>query len=70
MFSVSVSTDWGNDKITENEAALRQIMRLRGFSLMTNILQDHAKDVEVTILVRFSPSYWLRPIHSEFISRP
>lgn len=28
-------------------------MRLRGFSLMTNILQDYAKDLEVTILVCF-----------------
>ncbi|KAH7882045.1 hypothetical protein F5I97DRAFT_1817718 [Phlebopus sp. FC_14] len=33
-------------KITENEAALRQIMRLRGFSLMNNILEDNAKDLE------------------------
>jgi hypothetical protein len=52
-FNVDASTDLDHDKITENEAALRQIMRLRGFSLMTNILQDHAKDVEVTILVCF-----------------
>ena len=52
-FNVGTSTDLGYDKITENDAALRQIMRLRGFSLMTNILQDYAKDVEVTILVRF-----------------
>ena len=51
--NVGASTDLGHDKITENDAALRQIMRLRGFSLMTNILQDYAKDVEVTILVCF-----------------
>jgi hypothetical protein len=46
----------GDGQITENEAALRQITRLRGFSLMMNILQDYAKDMEVTILVRFSSS--------------
>ncbi|KAF8549008.1 hypothetical protein OG21DRAFT_1500664 [Imleria badia] len=45
-------------KITENQAALRQIMRLRGFSLMTNILQDHAKDVEVTILALEAMVKW------------
>ncbi|KAH0833915.1 hypothetical protein J3R83DRAFT_11100 [Lanmaoa asiatica] len=45
-------------KITENEAALRQIMRLRGFSLMTNILQDHAKDIEVTILALEAMVKW------------
>ncbi|KAG8215170.1 hypothetical protein J3R82DRAFT_8679, partial [Butyriboletus roseoflavus] len=45
-------------KITENEAALRQIMRLRGFSLMTNILQDHVKDVEVTILALEAMVKW------------
>lgn len=56
-FSPGLPTDLGNAKITDNDAALRQIMRLRGFSLMTNILQDHAKDIEVTILVRF-PSSW------------
>ncbi|KAG1732683.1 uncharacterized protein EDB91DRAFT_1302092 [Suillus paluster] len=36
-------------KITEDQAALRQIMRLRGFSLMHNILEDHLKDVDITI---------------------
>ncbi|KIJ61209.1 hypothetical protein HYDPIDRAFT_177115 [Hydnomerulius pinastri MD-312] len=45
-------------KITENEAALRQILRLRGFSLMTNILEDHTKDVEVTILALEAMVKW------------
>ncbi|KAF9239430.1 hypothetical protein BU15DRAFT_61942 [Melanogaster broomeanus] len=45
-------------KITDDEAALRQILRLRGFSLMTNILQDHAKDVEVTILALEAMVKW------------
>ncbi|KAF9228124.1 hypothetical protein BS17DRAFT_745368 [Gyrodon lividus] len=45
-------------KITENDAALRQIMRLRGFSLMTNILQDHAKDAEVTIVALEAMVKW------------
>lgn len=36
-------------KITDNEAAMRQIMRLRGFSVMNNILSDYAKDMEVSI---------------------
>ncbi|OAX37722.1 hypothetical protein K503DRAFT_719344 [Rhizopogon vinicolor AM-OR11-026] len=36
-------------KITEDQAALRQIMRLRGFSLMHNILEDHVKDIDITI---------------------
>lgn len=39
-------------QITEDHSALRQLMRLRGFSLMTNILDDYAKDVEITALVR------------------
>ncbi|KAF8438434.1 hypothetical protein L210DRAFT_3761363 [Boletus edulis BED1] len=45
-------------RITENDAALRQIMRLRGFSLMTNILQDHAKDIDVTILALEAMVKW------------
>ncbi|KAG6374133.1 hypothetical protein JVT61DRAFT_4779 [Boletus reticuloceps] len=45
-------------RITENDAALRQIMRLRGFSLMTNILQDHAKDMDVTILALEAMVRW------------
>lgn len=54
--NAGASADLVYAKITENDAALRQIMRLRGFSLMTNILQDYAKDLEVTILVRFPSS--------------
>jgi histone-lysine N-methyltransferase SETD2 len=38
-------------KITDDEAALRQIMRLRGYSVMTNVLQDHALDTELLTLV-------------------
>ncbi|KIK92193.1 hypothetical protein PAXRUDRAFT_830188 [Paxillus rubicundulus Ve08.2h10] len=45
-------------KITENDAALRQIMRLRGFSLMTNILEDYAKDVEVIIVALEAMVKW------------
>ncbi|EPQ55865.1 SET domain-containing protein [Gloeophyllum trabeum ATCC 11539] len=35
-------------KITEDQSALRQLMRLRGFSLMTNILTDYADDEDIT----------------------
>ncbi|EMD35141.1 hypothetical protein CERSUDRAFT_54162 [Gelatoporia subvermispora B] len=38
-------------KMTEDQAALRQLMRLRGFSLMTNILEDYDNDLEITTLV-------------------
>ncbi|THH26928.1 hypothetical protein EUX98_g7264 [Antrodiella citrinella] len=34
-------------KITEDQSALRQIMRLRGFSVMTNILDDYITDLEI-----------------------
>ncbi|TFK48255.1 hypothetical protein OE88DRAFT_1762721 [Heliocybe sulcata] len=34
-------------KMTEDQSALRQIMRLRGFSLMTNILEDNADDEDI-----------------------
>ena len=37
--------------MTEDLAALRQIMRLRGFSLMTNVLEDYSQDVEIQTLV-------------------
>ncbi|THG94132.1 hypothetical protein EW026_g7278 [Hermanssonia centrifuga] len=37
-------------KLTEDQSALRQIMRLRGFSVMTNILEDYAKDIETCVL--------------------
>ena len=38
-------------QITEDQAALRQIMRLRGYSLMTNVLEDHIVDIELITLV-------------------
>ena len=37
--------------MSEDESALRQMMRLRGFSLMTNIMDDYEKDLEVLMLV-------------------
>ncbi|KAF9078295.1 hypothetical protein BDP27DRAFT_1565 [Rhodocollybia butyracea] len=37
-------------KITEEPGALRQVMRLRGYSLMKNILEDYMKDVEILTL--------------------
>ena len=38
-------------QMSEDESALRQMMRLRGFSLMTNIMDDYEKDLEVLMLV-------------------
>jgi [histone H3]-lysine36 N-trimethyltransferase len=38
-------------QITEDQAALRQLMRLRGFSLMTNILDDYVKELDIISLV-------------------
>lgn len=45
-------------KITEDQAALRQVMRLRGFSLMHNILEDHAKDIDITIAALEAMGRW------------
>ncbi|KAG5339887.1 hypothetical protein C0989_003105 [Termitomyces sp. Mn162] len=45
-------------KLTEDQAALRQIMRLRGFSLMTNVLEDHQSDVELINLALSCMSTW------------
>ena len=39
--------------MTEDQAALRQLMRLRGFSLMKNVLDDYEQDFEIQIMVRF-----------------
>jgi hypothetical protein len=39
--------------MSEDLSALRQMMRLRGFSLMTNIMDDYEKDLEILMLVRF-----------------
>ncbi|GLB44230.1 putative class V-like SAM-binding methyltransferase superfamily, Histone-lysine methyltransferase family. SET2 subfamily protein [Lyophyllum shimeji] len=45
-------------KISEDQAALRQIMRLRGYSLMTNVLDDHAADTELIQLALQCMSTW------------
>ncbi|KAF9784792.1 hypothetical protein BJ322DRAFT_1006948 [Thelephora terrestris] len=45
-------------KITEDKSPLRQLMRLRGFSLMTNILQDYSSDPAIQILVMECVSTW------------
>ncbi|KAF6750904.1 histone-lysine N-methyltransferase [Ephemerocybe angulata] len=38
-------------KITEDQAALRQIMRLRGYSVMKNLLDDYSDDLELVQMV-------------------
>jgi [histone H3]-lysine36 N-trimethyltransferase len=38
-------------QLTEDQAALRQVMRLRGFSQMTNILKDYDDDEDITTVV-------------------
>ena len=38
-------------KMTDDQPALRQLMRLRGFSLMCNILEDYMSDVDVCTIV-------------------
>ncbi|ESK96718.1 histone-lysine n-methyltransferase [Moniliophthora roreri MCA 2997] len=45
-------------KITEDGASLRQIMRLRGFSIMKNILEDYAEDLDVIALALQSMISW------------
>ncbi|RPD63290.1 hypothetical protein L226DRAFT_533149 [Lentinus tigrinus ALCF2SS1-7] len=45
-------------KLTEDLSALRQIMRLRGFSVMTNILEDYHEDVEVLTLAMECMMTW------------
>lgn len=45
-------------RLTDNEAAMRQIMRLRGFSLMNNILSDYTKDIEISIAVLEAMTKW------------
>ncbi|KDQ55897.1 hypothetical protein JAAARDRAFT_132908 [Jaapia argillacea MUCL 33604] len=45
-------------KITQDQSALRQLMRLRGFSVMTNILEDYASDVEITQVAIESMMSW------------
>jgi [histone H3]-lysine36 N-trimethyltransferase len=41
-------------KMTDDTTALRQLMRLRGFSMMTTILEDYVDDLELVTLVRYS----------------
>jgi hypothetical protein len=45
------------NQMSEDESALRQMMRLRGFSLMTNIMDDYEKDLEVLMLVCRAPLF-------------
>ncbi|KAL4077501.1 hypothetical protein J3A83DRAFT_4356538 [Scleroderma citrinum] len=45
-------------RLTDNEAAMRQIMRLRGFSLMNNILSDYAKDIDISIAALEAMTKW------------
>ncbi|KAF8525700.1 hypothetical protein JB92DRAFT_2701103 [Gautieria morchelliformis] len=45
-------------KRTEDQTALRQLMRLRGFGLMTSILEDYATDLEIcTIILECLPAW-------------
>ncbi|KAI0742842.1 hypothetical protein C8Q80DRAFT_1107924 [Daedaleopsis nitida] len=45
-------------KLTEDLSALRQIMRLRGFSVMTNVLEDYNQDIEVRTLALECMATW------------
>ncbi|KAK0189602.1 SET domain-containing protein [Armillaria mellea] len=45
-------------KITEDQTALRQIMRLRGFSLMKNILEDYSEEMDLICLTLECMSTW------------
>ncbi|KAH9852920.1 hypothetical protein C2E23DRAFT_824133 [Lenzites betulinus] len=45
-------------KLTEELACLRQVMRLRGFSVITNILDDYNNDVEVQTLAMECMCTW------------
>ncbi|KAF8064009.1 histone methyltransferase [Lyophyllum atratum] len=45
-------------KMSDDQAALRQIMRLRGYSLMTNVLDDHVSDAELIQLALECMSTW------------
>ena len=40
--------------MTDNELALRQLMRLRGFSIMKNILDDYKEDLEIITLASYA----------------
>ncbi|KAI0298466.1 hypothetical protein B0F90DRAFT_1818675 [Multifurca ochricompacta] len=45
-------------KTSEDQSALRQMMRLRGFSLMTNIMDDYEKDLEILMLTIDCMNTW------------
>ncbi|GJJ09368.1 hypothetical protein Clacol_003590 [Clathrus columnatus] len=45
-------------KKTEDQVPLRQLMRLRGLSVMSTILQDHVTDMEISTLVVESLFSW------------
>ncbi|KAH9954870.1 hypothetical protein BC827DRAFT_1365398 [Russula dissimulans] len=45
-------------KMSEDQSALRQMMRLRGFSLMTNIMDDYEKDLEILMLAIDCMNNW------------
>ncbi|KIY47634.1 hypothetical protein FISHEDRAFT_66005 [Fistulina hepatica ATCC 64428] len=45
-------------RMSEDQAALRQIMRLRGFSLMTNILEDYKTETDIIVLTLECISTW------------
>ncbi|KAF8626036.1 hypothetical protein AX15_005126 [Amanita polypyramis BW_CC] len=45
-------------RMTEDQAALRQIMRLRGYSLMTNLLEEYANNRELVLLALQCMSTW------------
>ena len=47
--------------MSEDQSALRQMMRLRGFSLMTNIMDDYEKDLEILMLVRPFAAFAINP---------
>ena len=40
--------------MSDDLAVFRELMRLRGFSLMTNLMNDYKEDDEVLLLVRVS----------------
>jgi hypothetical protein len=38
-------------QLSEDQAVFRMLMRLRGFSLMTNLMNDYSDDEEILLLV-------------------
>ncbi|KAI0063379.1 hypothetical protein BV25DRAFT_424390 [Artomyces pyxidatus] len=45
-------------KMTEDQSPLRQMMRLRGFSLMTNVMDDYSRDTEILLLAIQCMANW------------